>query len=207
MEEKTMTPKLLLSFVVDNSASHKGERLGEWIRAFRAFGAELPAFLEWELITFDTFSPTVVKSFEQKEIAPVSAARFPLLGRAIGTAIDRIEARAGALREAGEQVYRPWMFILSDGFTLDAMEETCTRLDELEKAEKLLCLPFRLSPTLQTERLQCLDRSKHMIEIAADGGVEGFFAFVSRMIEQRAALAPDAGIKFSKTDFEGWAAL
>lgn len=202
-----MPPKLLLSFVIDNSASHKGERLGTWIRAFRAFGASLPDFLEWELITFDTFAPAVVKSFADTEIAPVSAARFPLLGRAVGTAIDRIEARANALREGGEEVFRPWMFILSDGFTVDAMEEICARLEKLEKEEKLLYLPFRLSPALQTERLQCLDRSKHMIEIAAEGGVEGFFAFVSRMIEQRAALAPDVGVKFSKNDFEGWAAL
>ncbi|MBE6702991.1 MAG: hypothetical protein E7585_06235 [Ruminococcaceae bacterium] len=207
MEEMTVkTPKLLLSFVVDNSASVKGERLGELMRAFRAFATEAPDFLEWELLTFDTFAPAVIKNFTAPDIAPVSAGRFPLLGRAIMTAADRLDARAKALREAGERVYRPWMFVLSDGFTVDAMEEVCARLERMEKAEELLYLPFKLSSQLTTERLQCMDRGKHMIEIVA-GGVDGFFAFVKGMIDQRATLAPDAKVKFSKNDFEGWAVL
>jgi hypothetical protein len=36
---------------------------------------------------------------------------------------------------------------------------------------------------------------------------DGFFAFVNRMIEQRASLEAGVGIKFAKTDFEGWAEL
>jgi glycerol uptake operon antiterminator len=45
-----------------------------------------------------------------------------------------------------------------------------------------------------------------MIEILP-GKLNGFFDFLYRIIEQRAALSPDTGIKFSKTDFEGWAVL
>ena len=207
MEENIVkTPKLLLSFVVDNSASVPGEKLGELMRAFRAFGSELPAFLEWELLTFDTLTPAVVKRFDSAEIAPVSANRFPLLGRAVQLAADRTEARCRALQEAGETVYRPWIFLLSGGFTADAMEEVTARLDAMEKKEELLYLPFKLTERLATERLQCMDRSKHMIEILP-GGVEGFFAFVKGMIAQREALPPETGVRFSKTDFEGWAVL
>ncbi|MBE6691282.1 MAG: hypothetical protein E7590_08415 [Ruminococcaceae bacterium] len=207
MEENIVkTPKLLLSFVVDNSASVPGEKLGELMRAFRAFGSELPAFLEWELLTFDTLTPAVVKRFDSAEIAPVSANRFPLLGRAVQLAADRTEARCRALQEAGETVYRPWIFLLSGGFTADAMEEVTARLDAMEKKEELLYLPFKLTERLATERLQCMDRSKHMIEILPEG-VEGFFAFVKGMIAQREALPPETGVRFSKTDFEGWAVL
>ena len=207
MEENMVkTPKLLLSFVVDNSASVPGEKLGELMRAFRAFGSELPAFLEWELLTFDTLTPAVVKRFDSAEIAPVSANRFPLLGRAVQLAADRTEARCRALQEAGETVYRPWIFLLSGGFTADAMEEVTARLDAMEKKDELLYLPFKLTERLATERLQCMDRSKHMIEILPEG-VEGFFAFVKGMIAQREALPPETGVRFSKTDFEGWAVL
>lgn len=209
MEEKTMkAPHLLISFVMDNSACVAGERLGEMMGAFRAFAArtDLACVPEWELLTFDAFAPTVVKGFEDKEIAPVSARRFPLLGRAVRCAADRLMTRVKTLKEAGEEVYRPWMFILSGGFTADAMETATAMLDRLEKGGELLYLPFKLTEALKTERLQCLDRHKHMIEIKV-GQIGGLFTFIENMIGQRAALAPDVSVKFSKNDFEGWAVL
>lgn len=205
-ETKDKTPRLLISFVVDNSASVSGELLGELMRGFRAFAEKAPDYLEWELLTFDTLAPVAVKSFSDKEIAPVQGNRFALMGRAANTAANRLTARMDALRGNGEITYRPWMFLLSGGFTVDAMEETVARLDAMERCEELMYLPFKLSDKLETERLQCLDRSKHMIEILP-GRLDGFFDFLNRIIEQRAALAPDVGIKFSKTDFEGWAVL
>ena len=98
------------------------------------------------------------------------------------------------------------LFILSGGFTVDAMETATAMLDRLEKGGELLYLPFKLTDTLKTERLQCLDRHKHMIEIK-EGKLASLFGFVEGMMTQRAALAPDTGVKFSKTDFEGWAVL
>lgn len=208
MDEKMTDPHLLLSFVLDNSAQMSGEQLSDLMNGFRAFAERTAKSmnLEWELLTFDAFAPMVAKSFEKKEIAPVPAERFPLLGRAATAAAERLSARAEALRAAGETVHRPWMFILSSGFTMDGMEEVAVKLDGMEKAGELLYLPFKFSDKLFTERLQCLDRKKHMIEIC-HGHVSDFFAFLDRMIERRAALSSDAGIKFSKTDFEGWAEL
>ena len=208
MEDIVKKPKLLISFVLDNSAQMKGESLGEIMTSFRAF-AERTAEredLEWELLTFDTFSPMVVKSFAGREVSPLPADRFPLLGRAAMAATERLEARVKALTDQGECVHRPWIFLLSGGFTMDDMEEIAAKLDGMEREGKVLHLPFKFSEKLTTERLQPLDRSKHMVEIL-DNGISGFFAFLDRMIEERATLAPDAGIKLSKTDFEGWAVL
>lgn len=208
MEEKITTPHLLISFVLDNSAQMDGERLGELMSGFRAFAERTVenVHLEWELLTFDTFAPMVVKSFDKKEVSPVSADRFPLLGRATLAATERLSARVAALRAEGEEVYRPWMFLLSGGFTMDDMEEVAAKLDGMEREGEVLYLPFKVCEKLLTERLQCLDRQKHMIEIC-QGHTAEFFSFLDRMIEQRAALAPDVGMKFSKTDFEGWAVL
>ena len=208
MEDIVKKPKLLISFVLDNSAQMKGESLGEIMTSFRAF-AERTAEredLEWELLTFDTFSPMVVKSFEGREVSPLPADRFPLLGRAAMAATERLEARVKALTDQGECVHRPWIFLLSGGFTMDDMEEIAAKLDGMEREGKVLHLPFKFSEKLTTERLQPLDRSKHMVEIL-DNGISGCFAVLDRMIEERATLAPDAGIKLSKTDFEGWAVL
>lgn len=208
MEEKSLQPKQLVSFVFDNSASCSKEKLSALMRGFRALAAECAenAMLEWELICYDAFSPAVVKSFADTEVAPVYAGRTPLLGRAVLCATDRIAARAAALRADGVALYRPMMFILSDGFTLDDTEEAVLRLENMEHSAELTYLPFKLTKKLYTERLQSLDRTKRMIEIK-DGCIEQFFAFVRGVLERRAALAPDQGLKFQKSDFEGWAEL
>ena len=211
MEEKTVTgaPRQLVSFILDNSASCSKETLSALMGGFRRFAADPAAAnvrLEWELISFDTFEPAVCKSFDAPDIAPVRAGRMPLLGRAIDLAVDRVEARVSMWRQNGENCYRPWVFILSSGFTFDETEQAVMRLDAMEHNGDVLYLPFKFSPKLYTERLQTLDRVKHMITVK-EGGVEGFFAFVSAMLERRGALAPDAGLKFRKTDFEGWAEL
>lgn len=208
MDEKNTAPCQLISFVADNSASMSKEKLGELAVAFGAFEKEMASFpaVEWELLFFGGFEPNVVKSFDAAEMSAVAAGGLPLLGRAVTTAANRLSARADELRAKGCTVYRPWMFILSDGFTLDDMEETITHLDAMEHEGKLLYLPFKLTEELLTERMQSLDRIKRMIGIK-EGGLEAFFQFVKTIIERRMALPPETGIKFQKTDFEGWAVL
>lgn len=209
MEEKKNTvPRQLVSFVFDNSASCSKEKLSALMRGFRQFAAEHAEdpMLCFELSCYDTFQPAVVKEFDGAEIAPVRAGRMPLLARTVLVAADRLAAKAAQLRAEGETLYRPLMFILSDGFTFDDTEEAVARLEEMEHSGALLYLPFKLTPKLYTERLQSLDRTKHMIEIK-EGCIDGFFAFVRSVLERRAALSVDVGLKFQKSDFEGWAEL
>lgn len=209
MEERTTAAsRQLITFVMDNSASCSKDQLKALMAGFRALASQTAQqeTLEWELICFDTFTPALVKTFESNEIAPVRACRMPLLGRATMGAAKRLIKRADYLRAKGVSVHRPWMFILSDGFTFDDIEETVTYLDKQEHEGKLLYLPFKLRAKLYTERMQTLDRVKHMIEIK-QGHIESFFAFVNGMLEQRRTLPEDVGIKFRKSDFEGWAEL
>lgn len=203
-----MAPRQLISFVLANSASCKKETLAALMGGFRTFLSEQAenAALEWELCCFDTFESAVVKRFDTQEILPVYAGRMPLLGRTVLQAAERVNARVRALREEGVPCYRPWMFILSDGFTFDELEEMVTRLDGMEHAGEMLYLPFKLSPELYGERIQSLDRVKHMIEIK-DSGITGFFAFVNNMLTQRLSLPAEQTVKFQKSDFEGWAEL
>lgn len=211
MEERK-TPeypsRLLVSFVADNSPSVSRERLAALMSGLRRFSAAHAedGALEWELICYDGFTPTVAKSFEDADISPVYAGRMPLFGRACRTAADRLLARAEALRAKGHTVPRPWLFLLSDGFTLDETEEVAAMLDTLEHEGALMYLPFRLSPTLTHERMQAFDRIKHMIEVK-EGSTDGLLAFVEEMLTRRMALPADEPMQFQKTDFEGWALL
>ena len=200
-------PRLLVSFVIDNSASISDERLGALVAGFRRFGADMKENddFEWELICFDALAPRVVKSFEQAEVGPVPAARFPLLGRTIELASTRLMSRAAMLRKAKEEVHRPWLFVLSDGFSVDEVAAAATAVSDAEGRGELLYFPFRLGGAL-CARLSEIDRIKHMIEILPDQ-TDRFFGFVKEMATRRAELGAGEGVKFAKSDFEGWAVL
>ena len=198
----------LVSFVLDNSASVSKEKLSALMAGFRRLAAERdkhPA-LEWELLCFNGFAPSVIKSFDAAEIQPVRAGRMPLLGRAMQGAASRLAARVTALKKEGKSLYRPWLFVLSDGFTFDEPAVVATTLDEWEKGGKMLYMPFKLSATLYNERMQAMDRVKHMITVK-EGGIDGFFAFFDTLLTRRAEPGAQGALKFSKNDFEGWALL
>lgn len=192
--------KQLVSFVLDNSASLPREKLAALMGGFRHLAAQTePAALEWELLTFDGFAPAVVKSFEEKEIAPVRAGRMPLLSRAIEHAATRLTARAEELQSA----HLPWLIVLCTGFAFD---DPVTLVTKLEEEKRVVYLPFKLSLTLHTARMQAMDRVKHMITIKEDG-IDGFFAFFEELLARRTQAGGEGGLKFRKNDFEGWGEL
>ena len=198
----------LVSFVLDNSASVSKEKLSALMAGFRRLAAEQSKYpaLEWELLSFNGFAPSVIKAFDSAEIQPVRAGRMPLLGRAMQSAAARLTARVSALKKEGKMLYRPWLFVLSDGFTFDEPTTVAATLDEWEKGGKMLYLPFKLSDTLYNERMQAMDRVKHLITVK-DGGIEGFFTFLNTLLSRRTEPGSQGALKFSKNDFEGWALL
>ena len=192
--------KQLVSFVLDNSASLPREKLAALMNGFRRLAAQTsPAALEWELLTFDGFAPTVVKSFADTEIAPVRAGRMPLLTRAIEHAAQRLTERAEELN----CTHLPWLVLLCNGFAFD---DPASLVIKLEEDKKVVYLPFKLSPTLHTARMQAVDRVKHMITIKEEG-IDGFFAFFEGLLARRAEAGAEGGLKFRKNDFEGWGEL
>lgn len=208
MEESVKKPKLLLSFVMDNGVSVSGETLGALMTGFRAFFAETAenGGLETELICYDTFAPRVVKSFASPEVLPVKDGKFPLFARATDLALDRLFAREAEWKGKGEETARPWLFLLSDGMTLDETESVVARMDAAEREGRLTVLPFRLSPKPLSGRMQSLDRTKHMIEIL-EGHIPDFFGFVTAKLRARDEAPAGGTARFTKNDFEGWALL
>lgn len=198
----------LVSFVLDNSASVSKEKLSALMSGFRHLAAEQGKYpaMEWELLSFDGFSPAVIKSFDSAEILPVRAGRMPLLGRAMQTAAARLASRASLLEKEGKTLYRPWLFVLSDGFTFDDPATAAMALDAEEKSGKVLYLPFRLSQKLYNEQMQAMDRVKHMITVK-EGGIESFFTFFASLLARRTEAGGEGALKFRKNDFEGWAEL
>ena len=192
----------LVSFVLDNSASVSKEKLSALMGGFRRLATAAAQYpeLEWELLSFDGFAPAVIKSFDSAEILPVRAGRMPLLGRAMQTAAQRLSARAEALEKDGKTPYRPWLFVLSDGFTFDEPAVVAGMLDAWEKEGKMLYLPFRISERLYNDSMQAMDRVKHMIAVK-EGGIESFFNFFTALLARRTEAGHEGALKFSKNDF------
>ena len=208
MEESVKKPKLLLSFLLDNGVSIPGEKLGALMSGFRSFFAATAenTALETELICYDAFEPCVIKSFVSPEVLPVAGGKLPLFARAAELALDRLLAREAEWKKKGEEVRRPWLFLLSDGMTLDEPDAVVARIDAAEREGKLTVLPFRLCAGPCSERMQCLDRTKHMIGIV-EGHIPQFFDFVAAKVRETEEQPADTAVRFSKTDFEGWALL
>lgn len=198
----------LVSFVLDNSASVSREKLSALMGGFRRLAADAEKYpmLQWELLVYDTFTPFVVKSFDTSVLAGVRAGRTPLLGRAMQSAAARLMARAAQLEGEGKSLYRPWLFVLCDGFCLDEPCVQATALDTLEKQGKLVYLPFKLSKALYNEQMQAMDRVKHMIGVK-EGGIEHFFDFFDTLLSRRNDTGGEVAWKLEKNDFEGWAEL
>lgn len=207
MEEEKKAPKLLLSFVLDNSTALSKEQLEQLMLAFRAFETSMAAHsaTELELIVFDTFTPRVAKAFEGGETARVPRGKMPLLSRSIELCAARIRARIAALNAEGVPYYRPWMFVLSGGLTLEPTEKAALLIDSAERAGEFLCLPFLLSADM-CDNLKDLERIKHMICVD-EAHYTDLFAFVCRMVERREATDLGTGVKFDRSDFEGWAVV
>ena len=201
----TVPARFLLSIVLDNGVRVSDDRLSSLMGGLRQLLVPREG-VESELIVYDGLAPLVAKSFDSDQILPVSGGRFPLLARAAELALDRLEARKKALFDEGVPLYRPLLFLLTDGFCIDSTDELSARLEAAERAGLLTYLPFCLSEAPLCERVADIDRIKRMPRLL-QGGTEGLFAFLSALIERRLAAPIEEGLKFSKSDFEGWAVL
>ncbi len=208
MNVKPNTPAQLISFVLDNSASLSREKLAALMGSFRRLAEEKleEQNVFFELLCYDTFTPAVVKSFDDAEIAPVFAGRMPLLSRTVECALQRLLDQSAKLREASISARRPWLVVLCDGFTFDKTDALAARLCDLEKEGTVLYLPFLLRETPLCERLEALNRAKRMIGIT-EGGIDALFDFLHALLQRIAESAPDEGVRLGRSDFEGWAVL
>lgn len=74
-------------------------------------------------------------------LAPLAAGGNTPLGQATRMALDDLEARKKAYRDAGVPYYQPWLVLISDGAPTDNWQDAAQRARELSAQRMLVSLP------------------------------------------------------------------
>lgn len=205
--------KLLISFVIDNSISMKGERMDDFKKAFKVFVDEmsygdLRRDVEYEIVAFEDFTPRVLKSFKDEEfnINSLTPGKMPFLDKAINRALNDLDQREDELDSAGIQRFKSWLIVISDSQSFDDTTPSSERISIKKKQSGLLFLPFNISKNPLSTKVDPLSKQKVFIKV----GENKFSSLSNWLIEfaiTRLTTPIDSSVSIKKESFNGWAIL
>lgn len=207
-----MTPRLVITMILDNSAAVQGKKFDEFKAAFKSclakFKSNNPSNVDLEIIAFDEFSPKVLKAHRDEDFkcADLEPYKMPFLGKSIELAIKDLSALDALYGEKEVPVYKPWFFVLTDAYSFDDVDDAVSSMKQFFAEHKVLYMPFILSQKKIPQNVEALAKIKPFMRIK-DGAYEDFFNWFFNMALKRATTPPDVGVKFDRADFEGWAIL
>ncbi len=207
-----MDSRLLISLVVDNSAAVQGEKfekikssLNDFCNALNESEAKN---IELEIICFDEFQPKVLKNFSRKEfdINGLEPIKMPFLGKALDIALTGLQARADFFSLNDTQVYKPWLFVLTNAYSFDDVDVVARDLKQAISEQKVLYMPFILSQRKIPDNVEDLALTKKFMRIK-ENSFDMFFKWFYDMAVKRATTPNGVPVKFERAGFEGWAIL
>lgn len=207
-----MDSRLLISFVLDNSAAVQGDRfakikaaLNNYFEKMRESGIKN---IELEIVVFDEFSPAVYKAYSDDldNISDLEMFKMPFLGKAINKALDDLISRYDYYKSHDVPLYKPWLFVLSDAYSFDDLDEPANRLKTAVAEGKILYMPFILSQKKIPLNIEPLLTTKRFMRIK-DNAYDLFFKWFYDMSVKRASTPIGDSVKFDRSGFEGWAIL
>ena len=207
-----MSPRLVITIILDNSAAIQGERFENFKKAFENCLAKIreanPTNLDLEIIAFDEFSPKAIKSYKDKDFKcdELQPFKMPFLGKAITMAIKDLSALNEKYGEKEVPIYKPWFFILTDAYSFDDVDEGVNAMKQYFAENKVLYMPFLLSQRKIPQNIEQLAKVKSFMRIK-DNAYEEFFTWFFNMAYKRATTPQETPVKFDRADFEGWAIL
>lgn len=207
-----MDARLLISFVLDNSAAVQGNRF-EKIKAaltkyFEKMSVNSVNNIELEIVVFDEFAPVVYKSFKDsvENVSNLEMFKMPFLGKAINLAMDNLLQRVEYYKNLEVPLYKPWLFVLSDAYSFDDLEGPANRLKTAVGEGQILYMPFILSQKKIPHNIEPLMTTKRFMRIK-DNAYDLFFDWFYNMSVKRATTKLGDSVKFDRSGFEGWAIL
>ena len=207
-----MEPRLLISIVIDNSAATQGDKFNNLKTSLYDFWKLLKTSdaknIEIEIVTFDEFSPKVIKKFrdEDFDINQLEAFKMPFLGKAIDLSLKNLLDRQNFFVSHDVETYKPWLFVLTDAYSFDDVDQAVINLRSSLENSQILYMPFILSQKKIPENVENLAKAKRFMRIK-DNAYESFFNWFFSMAEKRAKTPVGTPVKFDRAGFEGWAVL
>ena len=202
--------KLLITFVIDNSSSMKGNKIEELKKAIKDFGDKInnkkyQNCVECAMIMFRGFESIQYKSFDQNEINinNLYAGGIPFCSNALDNAINTLNKRVDLANNNGESLYKPWIILLLNGENYDDVKEPAVKLVEMMKSGKVSYFPFALSDNEFNPNLAILKKVKPFT-IVKDAMYDQLFGWIFNLVEKRISTPADQSFAIDSHSFEGW---
>lgn len=198
--------------ILDNSAAIQGEKFDKFKAAFEAcmqkFKENNPMNIDLEIIAYDEFTPITYKAFRDEEFKckELQPYKMPFLGKAIDLSIKNMKALIEYYNLKNVPMYKPWMFLITDAYTLDEVDSSVISMKQFFVDTKVLYMPFILSNKKIPQNVEALTSIKNLMRIK-DGAYEQFFEWFFNIAIKRAETDPEISVKFNRSEFEGWAGL
>lgn len=202
--------KLLLSIIVDNSSSMKGEKIHKLKDAIIKFNnymltTNLSNYFEYTLIVFNGLQSKKLKEFNSNHLSidEMAEGGLALLEKSILLGLDELEKRLSELNYDGVQYYKPWFILLSDGQCYENIDLALIKLKDLYKTGVLTYFPFALSDSKFDERLDELKKIKRPITISTYQ-YDNLFEWLYDTVKKRVTTSIEESIKLASDCFDGW---
>ena len=207
-----MKPRLIISMILDNSAAVQGAKFDNFKKAFEdcltKFKENNPMNIDLEVIAYDEFSPIAYKTYKDEEFKckELQPYKMPFLGKAIDLSIKNMKALIEYYNLKNIPMYKPWMFVLTDAYSLDDVDSSVISMKQFFVDQKVLYMPFILSQKKIPQNVESLTTVKNLMRIK-DNAYEEFFNWFYEIAKKRAETDIDVSVKFNRSEFEGWAIL
>lgn len=204
------TPRCSVALVLDTSGSMWGEPIDQLNAGVQVFLDEVrrDELARWsvDLAVYTAGgSADCIQSFIGVEqiagFSPLDADGGTPLGQATHMALDDIEARKKAYRDAGVPYYQPWLVLISDGAPNPGWQDAARRAATLSAQRKLVSLPIGV----QGADLEILSRFSSKPAVALDGlKFREMFLWLSvSMARVSASTSSDASVQLPSIDSWG----
>ena len=204
------TPRCPVALVLDTSGSMSGQPIAQLNAGIQLFLDEVKRddLARWsvDLAVYTAGgSADCIQSFIGVEqiagFAPLDASGGTPLGQATRMALDDLEARKKAYRDAGVPYYQPWLVLISDGAPGDIWQDAAQRAATLSAQRKLVSLPIGV----QGADLDVLSQFSSKPAVALDGlKFRELFQWLSAsMARVSASTSSDASVQLPSMDSWG----
>lgn len=201
------TPRCPVALVLDTSGSMSGEPIAQLSAGAQLFLDEVKRddLARWsvDLAVYTAGGRAdCLQDFIGIEqvagFAPLAAGGDTPLGLAARMALDGLEARKKAYRDAGVPYYQPWLVLISDGAPTDTWQDAAQRASNLSAQRKLVSLPIGV----QGADLGVLGQFSSKPAVALDGLKfrELFLWLSASMARVSASTSCDASVQLPSMD-------
>jgi len=150
LEQETFSPPKIVAFnephlacvlLLDTSGSMSGSPIDSLNQALRDFKAQLSMDemaqkrVDIAIIEFNS-SARLVQDFtpiSQMEPITLQATGLTAMGEGVNMAIDKVKERNQFYNSIGTPVFKPWIFMITDGAPTDDIESAVKRVQEEER--------------------------------------------------------------------------